>query len=144
MPIEAVTPAAGGTGTAAPAPAPKQAMDGEVFMNLLVTQLRNQDPSTPMDTNQMITQTTQLAMMEKFTELVDTGKEDFSLQMRTAAAALLGQEVTYTGDDGADATGVATAVSYRGPVPHVTIEGRDVPLDSVSGVVSGPAALPSS
>ena len=34
--------------------APKQAMDSEVFMSLLVTQLRNQDPSSPMDTNQMI------------------------------------------------------------------------------------------
>jgi len=41
----------------------KQEMDSELFMKLLVTQLRNQDPSSPMDTNEMITQTTQLATM---------------------------------------------------------------------------------
>ena len=39
---------------------PKQTMDSEVFLKLLVTQLRTQDPSAPMDTNQMISQTTQL------------------------------------------------------------------------------------
>ena len=44
---------------------PKQTLDSDVFMQLLVTQLRNQDPSSPMDTNQMISQTTQLSMMEK-------------------------------------------------------------------------------
>ena len=35
----------------APTRVPKQAMDSTVFMDLLVTQLRNQDPSSPMDTN---------------------------------------------------------------------------------------------
>ena len=53
-----------------------------MFMNLLVTQLQNQDPSSPMDTNQMIAQTTQLAMMEKLTDMTTTSQENFSLQMR--------------------------------------------------------------
>ena len=78
--------ATGGLYSTAPTRAPKQTLDGEAFMSLLVTQLRNQDPSSPMDTNQMISQTTQLATMERLTELAGTNKEDFSLQMRTAAA----------------------------------------------------------
>ena len=120
--------------------APKQTMDSEVFMSLLVSQLRNQDPSAPMDTNQMISQTTELAMMEKITKMTGMSEENFYLQMRSSAAALIGNEVSYTGTDGVDARGVATAVSYSGPVPTVTIGGKSVALDLVSGVGATPAA----
>nr|WP_152602085.1 flagellar hook capping FlgD N-terminal domain-containing protein [Cryobacterium roopkundense] len=119
--------------------APKQTMDSEVFMSLLVTQLRNQDPSSPMDTNQMIAQTTQLAMMEKLNALATTNDENFSLQMRMAAAALVGQEVSYTDADGTELTGRATAVSYAGPVPQVTVNGQPVALDAISGVTGAAA-----
>ncbi|MGY4856604.1 flagellar hook assembly protein FlgD [Cryobacterium sp. AP23] len=117
-----------------PVRTPKQTLDSETFMSLLVAQLRNQDPSSPMDTNQMIAQTTQLAMMEKLTALSTTADENFSLQMRTAAAALVGQSVTYTDAAGASATGLVSAVSYAGSVPQVTIGTVSVALDAISGV----------
>ncbi|TFD58585.1 flagellar hook capping protein [Cryobacterium sp. Hh7] len=118
---------------------PSQSMDSEVFMSLLVTQLQNQDPSSPMDTNEMLAQTTQLAMMEKITEMTATNQENFSLQMRIAAAALIGQQVAYTASDGTEMTGTATAVSYAGPVPQVTVGDKTVALDTISGVTSVPA-----
>jgi flagellar basal-body rod modification protein FlgD len=121
------------TATAKP---PKQTMDSEVFMSLLVAQLRNQDPSSPMDTNQMIAQTTQLAMMEKLTDLSVTSNESFSLQMRIAASGLVGKEVTYTDKDGETVTGIASSVSFAGPVPVVTIGEDEVPLDLISGVTT--------
>lgn len=135
MPIESVAaPTGAGMFTAAPPRAPKQALDGEVFMSLLVTQLQNQDPSSPMDTNEMIAQTTQLAMMEKLNQLATHAEENFSLQMRSAAAALIGQQVSYAGPDGATITGTATSVSYAGAVPQVTVGGQTIALDAVSGV----------
>jgi len=115
---------------------PKQTMDSEVFMHLLVTQLRNQDPSSPMDTNQMIAQTTQLAQMEKMTQMAETSTEDFSLQMRIAAASFVGKQVTYTGKDGVTVTGVAASVSFAGAVPTVSVGGVNVPLDLVSGITT--------
>ena len=127
------TPIAGTTGAAR---TPQQSMNSEVFMHLLVTQLRNQDPSSPMDTNQMIAQTTQLAMMEKLTALSTTSDENFSLQMRTAAAALVGQNVTYTDATGASVTGIVSAVSYAGSVPQVTVGKASVALDAISGVTA--------
>jgi flagellar basal-body rod modification protein FlgD len=139
VPIDAITATdAASTYAARPTSAPKQEMDGEMFLSLLVTQLRNQDPSSPMDTNQMISQTTQLAMMEQLTALSTTGTEDFSLQMRMAAASLIGQDVSYTGPSGETVTGVASAVSYSGPVPSVTVGTATVPLDAISGVTARP------
>ncbi|MCU1419414.1 MAG: flagellar hook capping protein [Mycetocola sp.] len=123
-----------------PSSAPKQEMDGEMFLSLLVTQLQNQDPSSPMDTNQMISQTTQLAMMEQITALTTTGTENFSLQMRMAAATLVGQDVSYTGADGTTVTGVASSVSYSDAVPQVTIDGISIALDAISGITASPSA----
>lgn len=118
---------------------PSQTMDANVFMSLLVTQLKNQNPSAPMDTNQMMSQTLQLSMMEKMTELTTNSKEGFSLQMRTAAAQLIGHSVGYTLADGTTGTGVASSVSYSGSVPSVTIGDLSVPLDSITGLTA-PAA----
>lgn len=124
---------------------PNQTMNADMFMQLLVIQLRNQDPSSPMDTNQMIAQTTQLAMMEKMTELSSTSTEDFSLQMRIAAAAIVGKQVSYLDKDGKAVTGIADSVSFAGPVPTVSVGGIDVPLDLISGIttkIDPPATTP--
>ncbi len=119
---------------------PVQSMDSNVFMTLLVTQLKNQNPSAPMDTNEMMAQTVQLSMMEKMTELTTSSKEGFSLQMRSAAAQLIGQSVGYTLPDGTEGAGIASAVSFNGPVPTVTVGGLAVPLDSVTGLTSPSAS----
>ncbi|MFQ4148033.1 flagellar hook capping FlgD N-terminal domain-containing protein [Arthrobacter sp. LAPM80] len=128
---------------------PKQVMDSEVFMNLLVAQLRHQDPSSPMDTNQMISQTTQLATMEKLTAMDRTATESFSLQMRTAASALIGQQVTWEDADGTKHSGVAKSVSFANAVPLVNVGDKTIPLDHISGAksitgteISKPAPLP--
>ncbi|WP_217184117.1 flagellar hook capping FlgD N-terminal domain-containing protein [Streptomyces sp. AC495_CC817] len=114
----------------------KQTLDGEVFLRLLVTQLTHQDPSSPMDTNEMISQTTQLAMMEQLTTLADNGTEAFALSMRQAATALIGQEASYKDADGKTVTGVVTKVSFDGAIPTVTIGGKDVALDAITGIAT--------
>jgi flagellar basal-body rod modification protein FlgD len=136
MPITSVAPIVPAQGVQATAPtrAPKQTMDGEMFMNMLVIQLKNQDPSSPMDTNAMIGQTTQLAMMEKLTALESTSGQDFSLQMRSAAAALIGKTVTYAGPDGSSVTGTATSVSFTGSAPEVSVNGSSIALDALTGI----------
>ncbi|WP_349899729.1 flagellar hook assembly protein FlgD [Parafrigoribacterium soli] len=132
----ASTQGAGGMYATAPTRTPKQTLDSEAFMSLLVTQLKNQDPSSPMDTNQMIGQTTQLAMMEQLTSLSSTGTESFALQMRIAASSMIGQKVSYADANGTTISGTASAVSFAGPKPTVTVNGVEVALDSISGVTS--------
>ncbi|MFK4484206.1 MULTISPECIES: flagellar hook capping FlgD N-terminal domain-containing protein [unclassified Curtobacterium] len=142
MPIDGITgsvdQAAQAAALAASSTAKKsQTMDSEVFMKLLVTQLQNQDPSSPMDTNQMISQQTQLAMMEQITNQTTTGNENFSLQMRIAAANLVGKQVSYTdAATGTAVTGTASAVSYANSVPTVTVNGKEVALDVISGITT--------
>ncbi|MEW1955604.1 flagellar hook capping FlgD N-terminal domain-containing protein [Terrabacter sp. NPDC080008] len=118
----------------APTRVPKQAMDSTVFMDLLVTQLKNQDPSSPMDTNAMIGQTTQLAVMEKLSQMASDSTQGLHAQQRAAAAALIGRTVTWVDAAGTSSTGTATGVSFTGTSPSVTVGSASVPLDSITGV----------
>jgi flagellar basal-body rod modification protein FlgD len=121
------------TGTTGGTTTRQQSMNSEVFMHLLVTQLRNQDPSSPMDTNEMMAQTTALASMEQLTTLTGLTDESFSLQMRAAASALLGQKVEYPGEDSTTKTGTVTGVSFADRVPMVTVDGKAIRLDALLG-----------
>lgn len=138
-PIPGTIPPSGvQTGSTTPATERKKTLDSEVFLKLLVTQLTNQDPSSPMNTNEMISQTTQLASMEQLTALTATSTESFALSMRQTAAALIGHEAQYVDEKGVTQKGIVTSVSYAGAVPLVTIGDASIPLDAVSGVALAP------
>ncbi|MBT0993072.1 flagellar hook capping protein [Cellulomonas sp. DKR-3] len=126
--------AATGYGAASTTSASNDTLDQQAFLELLVAQLRNQDPSSPMDSSQLMAQTTQLATMERLVEISDTSRESFALQMRVAGASLVGQTVSWTDADGTVQTGVVDAVSYAGAVPTVTVGGEEIPLDQVGTV----------
>ena len=135
-------PVAGATGTStytstngAPT-AKQQTMNSEVFLQLLVTQLRNQDPSSPMDTNEMMAQTTALASMEQLTQLTGLTGESFSLQMRAAASALLGQTVEYVDENKVTRSGTVSSVSFADTVPMVTVNGTAIRLDALIGATT--------
>ena len=114
----------------------KQKLDGQMFLQLLVTQLRAQDPSSPMDTNAMMTQTAQLSSMEQLTSLTSVTNDQFSLQMRMAASGMVGKQVSYVDADGVTKSGVASSVSFTNAMPMVTIGSTSVRLDAISGVTS--------
>ena len=92
----------GSTGLTSTAPTrvPKQTMDSTVFMDLLVTQLKNQDPSSPMDTNAMIGQTTQLAEMEKLNPKSPAEKEEEQNEKEFLGGGKAGPEQPHTHSHG--------------------------------------------
>ncbi len=134
--VDAITAASLQTGSTVAPAARKTTLDSEVFLKLLVTQLSNQDPSSPMDTNEMIAQTTQLASMEQLTALATTSSESFALSMRATAAAFIGQQASYIDAEGATRTGVVSSVSFTTGVPVLQIGDAAVRLDEVSGLTS--------
>jgi flagellar basal-body rod modification protein FlgD len=137
--IDSITSASGGIYSAAAVEASAakdpSKLDKQAFLKLLIAQMSNQDPSKPMDSDSLMTQTSQMASMESMTELSTTQRESFALQMRANAAGMVGQDVSYLGPDGTTTvTGTATAVSFSGAVPTVTVDGVQVALDAVSAL----------
>jgi flagellar basal-body rod modification protein FlgD len=118
----------------APTTPPNQTMDSQMFLQLLITQLQTQDPDSPMDSNTMITQTSQLASMQAMSTMSDTETSDFTLQTRTAAAALIGQNASYVDANGVTQSGEVTGVSFDSSDSYVTIGGISVPIEYLTAV----------
>lgn len=130
-----VDPAAATSATASPSPA-APALGKDAFLKLLVAQLRYQDPMNPADSSAFLAQTAQFTMVEKLEEMARQGVDTLAAQRTTAAGSLLGRRVTYVGSDGADETGVVTAVRLGASSPVLRIGEHDVPLAAVKEVSS--------
>jgi flagellar basal-body rod modification protein FlgD len=117
-----------------------QSMNSQMFLQLLVTQLKTQDPDSPMDSASMITQTSQLASMQALQTLSDTNSSNFALQQRQSASALIGMTASYLDGNGNTQSGVVTGASFSSTTPTVTIGGVAVELDSLTAVQQTAAA----
>lgn len=111
-------------------------LSSQDFLELMIAQLRNQDPSSPMDSSALMQQTTQMSTMQSLVELTATSREQFAISMRMAAANLVGHTVSWADADGKTQSGVVDSVSYAGSVPTVVVGKTEIPLDSVSAVTT--------
>lgn len=109
-------------------------MDSQMFLQLLVTQLKTQSPNSPMDSNALITQTSQLASMQALATLSDTQSSNYSLQQRQSASQLIGLNASYVDSHGATRSGKVTGASFGSTTPTVTIDGVAVDLSSLTAV----------
>lgn len=109
-------------------------LGGDDFMKLFITQLRYQDPTSPMDTNQMLAQVTQLATMEGLTNIQKGMDESFALNMLSTASQSIGKTVSYLDEDKAERTGkVISSTVNNGGAPVLTLDtGEEISLDAVS------------
>jgi flagellar basal-body rod modification protein FlgD len=136
-PVTGSTPAAADAATAA---AQNRSASGQAelgkdaFLQLLVAQLRYQDPTSPMDTSAFMAQTSQLTTVERLTELSAVARQSYDLQAQLAAASLVGRVVTYETAEGKSVTDVVDGVSFAQGVPTLTVGDEDVLLAQVSAV----------
>ena len=85
-------------------------MGSETFLNLLVAQMRYQDPSNPANSTDMMAQTAAFSQVEKLEQLVNQNASMLVLQESATAGALVGRRATYTDTTGASVTGTVTSV----------------------------------
>ena len=145
------TPAAAAGSTprppvAKPTTVPNDHMGKDAFLKLLVAQLKYQNPLSPMDGTQFISQTAQLTMTEKLEELSKLSETTVLDANRRTASELVGKTISY--DNGTNVVdGVVTSARMNGGNPILMIGRTEVPLGSVLEVraalgASAPAAAP--
>lgn len=133
------TPAINVPATAGAAPPPttptksKTEMDKDLFLKLLVAQLKYQDPTKPADTTQFLAQTAQFTMVEKLESLSKQQTEMVTAQLMASATSLIGRTVVYTGPDGQEHTGVVASTTI-GSNPTLKVGNTDVALSQVKEV----------
>ena len=106
----------------------------DVFLQLLVAQMRYQDPSKPVDSSQMMAQTATFTQVEKLEELAAQNAAMLVLQEASTAGAMVGRTATYTDANGASLTGRISAVRLaQGDQEAVAIiGGKDVPVGRIT------------
>ena len=122
------TPLNGASRTTAPTTASSSAatagFDKDMFMKLLVAQLKHQDPSSPTDMNGMTAQMTQFGILEQLTNLAKSGEASSTSLARTEALALLGKTVKYRDADSNFVEGVVEHVDVSTSKPTLTVGGK--------------------
>ena len=104
------------------------------FLQLLVAQLRHQDPLKPMEDREFITQLAQFNALEQMQKL-NTSFEAFSASQDVQiAASLLGKTVDYLEADGTVQTGQVSQVGWYTGVPKLTIGDKEVDLSQIVSV----------
>ncbi len=115
---------------AKPTTVPNDHMGKDAFLKLLVAQLKYQNPLSPMDGTQFISQTAQLTMTEKLEELSKLSETSVLDANRRTAADLVGKTISY--DNGTNVVdGVVTSARMNGGNPILMIGRTEVPLGSV-------------
>jgi flagellar basal-body rod modification protein FlgD len=106
----------------------------EVFMQLLVAQMRYQDPSKPVDSSQMMAQTATFTQVEKLEELAKQNAAMLVLQEASTAGSMVGRTATYTGSDGAAVTGKITSVRLASGDQEAVavIGGKEIPVGRIT------------
>ena len=130
------TPISGvsGTGSAAQTKPTDDTTGGkDMFMKLLVAQLKYQNPMAPTDGNQYMNQMAMFSQVEKLGQLVDAQKANEQWQQRIAAEALVGRTITGTGTDKQMHTGLVTKVNFADATMSLD-DGSTVAVENVTTV----------
>ena len=114
-------------------------LGGEAFLNLMVAQLRYQNPMAPSDPSSMMQQTATFTQVETMQKLAALQQQMLGLQRATMAADMVGKEVTVRGTDGQDVTGVVDGVRFTEVGPLLRIGDEEFAVESVEAF-GAPAA----
>ncbi len=116
---------------------PKQVLDKDAFLRIMIEQLKNQDPTSPMDSDKFASQLAQFTMLEQLTNLNSQFTEMLKLQQLNQGSAMLGKLVSLV--DGEEVkTGLVEKVITQGNTVQLVVNGKAYPLDMVIAVEEAP------
>lgn len=99
-----------------PGKAPSKEIGKEMFLKLLVTQLKHQDPLNPMSDKESVAQMAQLAQLEQVTNIgkgITNVLKAMSAQQAVGASTYIGKSVQAAGNGITIKSGKPTTVEYR-------------------------------
>jgi flagellar basal-body rod modification protein FlgD len=101
-----------------PTPTPSQvertdvggSLGQDAFLKLLVAQMQNQDPTSPEDSGQMMSQLASFSQVSQLQQLTASNQALTLGQDFASAVSLIGKSVTYTDSQGNQETGTVAGV----------------------------------
>ena len=132
MNLDSVTGAAAAAAATTPVASALGGLGTDGFMQLLIAQMRFQDPLAPSDPTSMMQQTSLLAQTEMITRVAQLQQQLIGLQSAELASDLIGTEISAQRHDGSTLSGVVEAVRFTAGGPTLVVAGEEVPLEATS------------
>jgi flagellar basal-body rod modification protein FlgD len=111
-------------------------MGKDDFMQLLMAQLKNQDPMKPMDDKEFITQLAQFSSLEAAEKMTAQMEELTGSQMLVQAATLIGKNVSAKLTTGEVVTGQISQVKMVDGKPVAVVNGKDIDTSLITQIGS--------
>ena len=121
----------------------KDQMGKDMFLKLLVAQMKYQDPMNPTDSSQFLSQSAQFTSLEKMSTTAEQVTRLVNIQMAFGASSLVGKTVSYPMEDGTSVSGQVSSVKFTSTGPILTVDGVDVEFTDVTSVGDGTTDLTS-
>ncbi|MEF8787566.1 MAG: flagellar hook capping FlgD N-terminal domain-containing protein [Planctomycetota bacterium] len=109
-------------------------LDSSQYMELLLTELKNQNPMQPMKNTEMMTQFSQLTTARSMGEMENSFEDVLKMQKLSGGVDLLGRRIRYN-DGQQSGIGTVESISRSDGQTRLEVDGRSVDLDSVVRVV---------
>ncbi|QJD83376.1 flagellar hook capping FlgD N-terminal domain-containing protein [Cohnella herbarum] len=114
---------------------PVKEMGKDQFLQILVTQLRNQDPMQPMQDKEFIAQMAQFSSLE---QMMNMSKEVTALRQSAGmVAGLIGKEISWFEETEAGVvqhSGTVSSVLWSEGVQYAKVENVNVPIDEIISI----------
>lgn len=102
------------------------------FLKILITQLKNQDPTSPMEDKEFIAQMAQFSTLEQMTNMSEEFGSLAEGLSASRAVSMLGKQVTVAAD-GQTIEGPVSAVT-GGSSPQIEVNGRQFSINDVQRI----------
>jgi len=111
------------------------------FVNLMITQLQNQDPLNPTDPNALMQQVSEIGQMQSTTQLQTTLSGLATQTQIGAASNLIGKQVNGIDSGNNKVSGQVTSVQVSSSGVNLQLDsGGLVPLSNVTNISPGSSA----
>src|SRR5690349_25041226 len=107
------TGATGGEAAKVKEQAEANGLNKDQFLQLLVAQLKNQDPMSPVGSQEFMSQMAAFSTLEQVTNLAVAGEEQNQMLAVNQSLSLVGHDVTYLNEDETTSEGKVESVDLR-------------------------------
>ena len=112
-------------------------MGQQQFLQLLIAQLKNQDPMDPVSQEDSIAQLAQFSTLEGIEQLNANFSSFMKLQQVSQGSNLVGKNVEWLDKDGVRQQGVVDKISVKDSELQLEIDGKQVPIENVTAILNG-------
>jgi flagellar basal-body rod modification protein FlgD len=125
----------GGKKTGTTSTLPQKNLNATDFINLMVTQLQNQDPLQPTDSSQLLSQMSQIGQLQASTTLQTTLSQIMMQSQLTSAGNLIGKHVTGMDAQGNTIKGNVNSVKMKSDGVYVELDtNQELSLSQVNSI----------